>query len=86
MEVVSPQDTTYEVEKKLEEYRRAEVPLIWVVILPTRSVRIIRGDGSSTLIREADLLTGESIIPGFSCRVADFFLPATPSQAAEPIA
>ena len=82
VEVVSPHDLSYDLERKLEEYRRAEVPLIWVVIPPTRSVRIIRADGTSNLIRDDDLLTGEGIIPGFVCRVADLFLPATPDQAA----
>ena len=76
VEVVSPYDQAYDVEQKLEEYFQVGVPLFWLVMPPTRSIRINRGDGSTATLREGDELSGEDIIPGFSCRVADLFLPA----------
>ncbi len=85
VEVVSPHDLSYEVEEKIEMFRRAGVPLIWIVIPPTRSVRVIRADGSSSLIGEGDELLGEGVVPGFACRVADLFLPTAPSPAADPV-
>ena len=81
VEVISPNDLMYEVEEKIEKYRAAGVPLIWVVVPPTRSVRIIRGDGSSSTIREGDELSGEGVVPGFRCRVADLFPPRTTATA-----
>ena len=84
VEVVSPHDTVYEVEQKVAEFRQAGVPLIWVVTPPSRTVRIIRADGSSSVLNEGDELSGEEVVPGFACRVADLFLPATPSPELEP--
>ena len=73
VEVISPNDLMYEVETKIEQYLAAGVPLIWVVVPPTRSVRVIRGDGSSALLRAGDELSGEGVVPGFRCSVADLF-------------
>jgi Uma2 family endonuclease len=77
VEVVSPGDLSYEVEEKVAEYLRAGVPLIWVVHPPTRTVRVHRPrtapqDRVSDLT-DADTLTGEDVLPGFSCAVRDFF-------------
>jgi len=85
VEVVSPNDLFYEVEEKIAEFRRVGVPLIWIVIPPVRSVRVIRADGSSSLIGEGEELLGEGVVPGFACRVADLFLPTAPSPAADPV-
>jgi len=83
VEVISPNDLMYEVEEKIEQYRAAGVPLIWVVVPPIRSVRVIRGDGSSVTIREGDEFLGENVVPGFRCQVADLFppRPAAPAPA-----
>src|SRR5437660_9288526 len=42
VEVVSPNDTNYEVEAKIREYLRAGVSLVWVVNPPARIVRVHR--------------------------------------------
>lgn len=78
VEVVSPTDQVYELEEKVAEYLRAGVPLIWVVNPPTRSVRIHRprtaAQGSVSEVTESDLISGEDVLPGFSCSVAEFFV------------
>jgi Uma2 family endonuclease len=73
VEVVSPNDTYYEVEQKVHEYLRAGVSLVWVVNPPTRMVRIHRPGGSLTDLEGQQDLTGENVLPGFRCRVADLF-------------
>jgi Uma2 family endonuclease len=75
VEVVSPNDTYYEVERKVQEYLRAGVPLVWVVNPPTRMVRVHRPGGRLTDLDEHQELTGEEVIPGFRCRVGDFLPP-----------
>ena len=75
VEVVSPHDTAYEVETKVDEFLKVGVPLIWVLIPPTRSIRVHRGDGSFAILRDGEILTGEDVIPGFTCPVADLFDP-----------
>ena len=44
VEVVSPHETSYELDKKLEDYRKAGVPLVWVINPNSRTVWVIRGD------------------------------------------
>lgn len=77
VEVVSPNDLAYEIDEKVDEYEAAGVKLIWIVNPETKAVRVHRADGSVTVLREGDILEGEDIVPGFRCRVAELFLPAT---------
>jgi Uma2 family endonuclease len=82
VEVVSPNDTFYEVTQKMAEYRIAQVRLVWLVIPPTRTVQIRRLDGSLAEVGEEGELTGEDVVPGFHCSVRELFQPpavATPS-------
>jgi Uma2 family endonuclease len=87
VEVISPNDTAYEVDGKVELFLKAGVPLIWVVSPAVRTIRIIRGDGSTAILRDGEELSGEDIIPGFVCPVSSIFPPikATPAEA-EPVA
>jgi Uma2 family endonuclease len=77
-EVVSSADRYCEIEDKVDEYLAAGAKLVWVVNPPNRSIRVHRTDGSVTDLRQADDLTGENILPGFRCLVADLFAPPTP--------
>jgi Uma2 family endonuclease len=77
VEVISPNDRFYDVEEKVDEYLGAGVRLVWVVSPETRSVYVYRlppsAGGTVTLLRQHDTITGEDVIPGFSCPVAHFF-------------
>lgn len=77
VEVISPGDLADEVEEKVSEYLRANVPLVWVVHPPTRTVRIHRPrtapPGPIAELREDDTISGEDVLPGFSCSIARFF-------------
>lgn len=74
-EVISPNDLAYDVEVKVNEWLAAGVRLLWVVNPPVRQVRVHRADGSAALIKEDEQLSGEDVVPGFSCRVGDLFQP-----------
>jgi Uma2 family endonuclease len=73
VEVVSPNDTAYEIDDKVKEYLGHGFPLIWIVHPNTRTVIIRRADRSITLLYETDEITGESALPGFKCKVSEFF-------------
>jgi len=77
VEVVSPGDLSYEIEEKVAEYLQAGVRLVWVVHPPTRRVRIHRPQSSPlgivSELSEKETISGEEVLPGFSCAVADFF-------------
>ncbi len=80
VEVVSPGEPYYEIDEKLREYRLAGVRLVWVVVPPSRSVLVRRLDESITELHEGDELSGEDVVPGFRCRVADIFHTPAPPQ------
>ncbi len=73
VEVVSPDETSYEVEAKVIEYLDAGVSLIWIIHPEVRTVRIHRGDGSVSWLRDKDGLSGEGVVPGFRCPVSAIF-------------
>jgi Uma2 family endonuclease len=75
VEVVSPNDSYYEVEQKVQEYVGAGVRLVWVVNPDNRTVRVHRLEGTTTDLDELDEVSGENVLPGFTCRAGDFFLP-----------
>ena len=75
VEVVSPNDQVYDLDRKIIEYRKAGVRLIWVLNPDTRRVRVHYPNGSSTELREGQVLAGEDVLPGFSCPVASLFMP-----------
>ncbi len=82
VEVVSPHDTAYDVEAKVGDYLEAGVRLVWVVTPPERIVTVHRPDDRSALRRLSaqDELTGDDVLPGFSCRVVDLFPPVVESS------
>ena len=73
VEVISPNDLVYDLEEKLGDYRTASIPLIWLLYPPTRRARVLRPEGPPTELGPDDELTGEDVLPGFRCRVADLF-------------
>lgn len=73
VEVVSPNDTIYDLSLKIDEYRKAGVKLIWVVVPNTKTVTVHRLDGSTQELRESDELSGEDVVPGFRCPITEIF-------------
>lgn len=86
VEVISPNDLAYEVDKKVREYLDAGVRLVWVVNPDLKRVWVHRGDGTVAGLGPADELSGEGIVPGFRCPVAALFPPhpEAPALAAGP--
>lgn len=74
VEVVSPNDPTPEVETKVLDYLSANVRLVWVIIPETKTVHVRRLSGTVDVLTESDTLSGEDVVPGFTCRVADLFV------------
>jgi Uma2 family endonuclease len=77
VEVVSPNDTSEEVDEKVQEWLAAGVPLVWVVSPAIRAVRVYRPrtapNGRVSLLSFDDTISGEDVLPGFSCPVREFF-------------
>lgn len=73
VEVLSPSEQAWELEEKLEDYRLAGTPLMWVIDPNRRTVMVVSRDAPLRWLRADDLLDGGDVIPGFQCRVAELF-------------
>lgn len=71
VEVLSPDDRPGEVLEKVAEYLTAGTVLVWIIDPDRRQARVYRADGTVAVVSEAESLDGESLLPGFSCRLAD---------------
>ncbi len=75
VEVLSPNDTAYEVHIKIREYLDAGVRLVWVLYPATGTVSIHRIDRTIAERSAGEEIDGEDVVPGFRCPVASFFPP-----------
>jgi Uma2 family endonuclease len=75
VEVISPNDTVYEVDAKVQLYLHAGTRLVWVVNPQQQIVEVHRATGLGTILRPNDELTGEDVVVGFRRRVGDLFQP-----------
>jgi Uma2 family endonuclease len=85
VEVISPNDKAYEVDEKVQAYLRAGVRLVWVINPDARTVKVHRQTDVGVILRESDELTGEDVLPGFSCAVSELFLPPFEPASAGPV-
>ena len=73
VEVLSPNDDLRTVEAKIVEYFENGVPLVWLVDPATESLTAYTSITETERFLSHNTLTAKSILPGFSCLVADFF-------------
>jgi Uma2 family endonuclease len=73
VEVISPNDLATNLEAKRDEWLNAGVRSVWIVDPDAKTVRIHRADGSVGFLRERDVLSDETVLPGFALPVADLF-------------
>lgn len=72
-EVLSPDDRWRTVNRKVMQYLRAGVKVVWVVDPETHDVTVHRPGQEVEGFGAEDLLTGGEELPGFGCRVEEFF-------------
>jgi len=73
VEVLSPDDRKRKVEDKTSRWLALGALAVWLVDPKTRTVDLRFADGRQELLTVEDELTGDDIIPGFHCRVAEIF-------------
>jgi Uma2 family endonuclease len=73
VEVRSPNDRDDEVEEKVLVWLAAGSLLVWTVDPESRTVVIHRRGAEPVLLGEDQEIDGGEVIPGFQCRVSDFF-------------
>ena len=62
-----------QVEEKAFAYLEAGTQLVWVLKPRSKTVTVYRSETNITLLTRDDTLTGEEVIKGFSCQVAELF-------------
>jgi Uma2 family endonuclease len=73
IEVVSQTDIEYQIEEKVFAYLEAGTQLVWVLKPRSKTVTVYRSETNITLLTRDDTLTGENVVEGFSCQVAELF-------------
>lgn len=73
VEVVSPSDRAGQIQTKIEQWIEHGVKLVWLVHPERRSITVYRSLNEVHVLHEDDTLTGDPVLPGFSCPVADIF-------------
>jgi Uma2 family endonuclease len=73
VEVLSPEDRWSEITRKLQEYFRIGVKLVWAADPASHSVYAYRALTDVREFTETAMLPGDDVLPGFSVPVADLF-------------
>ncbi len=73
VEVISPTDTLQRVEEKIFAYLEAGTQLVWVIKPRSQTVTVYRSETEITVLTRNDTLSGEEVVKGFSCQVAELF-------------
>jgi Uma2 family endonuclease len=73
VEVISPSDTTGEVDEEVKAWLRAGTGLVWIVDPEMRSVTVFRSETDIQTKTATSELSGEDVIEGFRCGVDEIF-------------
>ncbi len=73
IEVVSPSDVHSRVVRKALDYLAAGTRLVWVLDPVSKTVTVYRSESDIELLTREATLTGEDVVPGFACSVAQLF-------------
>jgi Uma2 family endonuclease len=79
VEVLSPSDQMTKVMRRISQFLKRGVPLVWLVDPEERAVTVYRPGQVHYVLREEEEVTGEDVLPGLRYRVAEFF--ALPGQS-----
>ena len=74
VEVISPSDTHEDVEEKVGDWLAAGTHIVWVVNPKRRTVTIYKPGPQVKILSEKDQLSGEDVVPGFACAIAELFV------------
>jgi Uma2 family endonuclease len=85
VEVLSPTDKVNKVNRKIADYLRSGVGLVWLADPEERTVTVYRRGREPRLHEASEELAGEDVLPGLTLKVADcFFMPGEPAPGAPP--
>jgi Uma2 family endonuclease len=74
-EVISPHERVRTTTRKIREYFRGGVKVVWLIQPEPEQVHVYTSPKDVTILTRDDTLTGEPVVPGFKVAVADLFVP-----------
>lgn len=76
VEVVSPKEKANDLAEKIEDFRSAGTPLVWVIYPERRRALVYRADGTYSVLTDPAELSGEGVLPGLVIPLAAILPPA----------
>ncbi len=73
VEVLSKSNTVAEMKRKLKDYFKAGVSLVWIIDPETRTVAVHTSPKTIVPLSESDTLDGGDVLPGFTLALRDLF-------------
>ena len=73
IEGLCPENTTKEMERKLDDYFNAGVRLVWYIDFVAKSVDVFAARDQHLRLRQRQILTGGDVLPGFSVSLPKLF-------------
>jgi Uma2 family endonuclease len=73
VEILSPNNEMAKIRLKMQEYFNRGVRMLWIVDPEDRHVAVYRSVDEGRIFHESATLSGEDVLLGFSCRVAELF-------------
>ncbi len=81
VEVLSPTDRQMQTVRRVNQYLKRGIPLVWVVDPEDLSMIVYSRNEEPKTLEATDDLTGDALLPGFACKVSAFFAWPTTTQA-----
>jgi Uma2 family endonuclease len=82
VEVLSPNDRIGKVTRRVAEFLHAGVRLVWLLDPEARDVTVYPAGKPSYVVEPTGEITGEDVLEGFHCPVAEFFANGDEEQSA----
>jgi Uma2 family endonuclease len=73
VEVVSPSETAESIQERVREWFAAGTRAVWLLYPSLSAVHVYRSPTDVHILQKGDILSGEDVLPGFTCAVGDLF-------------
>jgi Uma2 family endonuclease len=73
VEVISPSERPKHIREKVQDWFAGGARRVWLFYPRTRNVYVLRSPTEVQILGPEDTLTGDDVLPGFSCPVAELF-------------
>jgi Uma2 family endonuclease len=73
MELRSPSDRLESIQEKIAEFMESGCLMAWLIDPEAQHTTVYRADGSETTVPFTEILSGESVLPGFNVQLGELF-------------